>query len=663
MALLIKEHTTDILVLVCLSILAFLTFGGLLQGEYIHPGYFDWINQAFRVKLINNFGLTNWNHFTGGGQDVWQAFQFAPHYITSEISRLIGISITQSMLIVSFILLNFFLFSLYLVLTSLGVRKDVAFIFTVPALGILQITTLIGDFSILWGFAFLPLVFGMVLKSFEKWNIFHTLILAGTFVFHPILGFFCSGLWVLNIIVRGYDNLRFHLLNLVIFLMATSYYWVPAFFYTGIYYLDESQTTSGFVRGLIFRVNYGLSYGLTAFLAVCGLILMLKIRSISELKNRTGIFLAMIYIFLLMLFVVLTYQYELPHLLNTFQITRWIPFMVVALILVLAVSINSTFSSGNLPIFAFLAAVSIWIVIESTTYSYTSLRRYTPVANNIYEDPVSVFINEYPDKYDPLMVVYTTNSIEAQYFNFGKVKTERGYFHFSQNKLLSYIHEVERNANTTINALDKFIEYFYARGVKYVIVPQTARLHTLFQNAPTVYSFEEIGNIKLRRATYTIYKISDEPFETLIIDKQSSQWQQLLNMSEKDYHSYSSVINIIQEFNDIVSSPENKLNSVDVNYEDPESLIISELPTNSVMVINTNYDTNWKVVSHNGVDVKEAGPGYTALVNNGEAKSGIEVKRQTPQSNVWANRISLLGMSLALIWYGFTRLIQPRKAA
>src|SRR3990170_6732822 len=66
---------------------------------YLDPGYQDWVVQAFRVKVLEEYGLTSWVHTWSNGISIWRSYQFIPHYITLGVAYVFNLEIPRAMVV------------------------------------------------------------------------------------------------------------------------------------------------------------------------------------------------------------------------------------------------------------------------------------------------------------------------------------------------------------------------------------------------------------------------------------------------------------------------------------------------------------------------------------------------------------------------------------
>src|SRR5579859_2389391 len=137
------------------------------NANFLNTGYADWMVHAFRIKFLQSYGLLSWTHEWDNGMNIWKSYQFIPHLLTLGLSTFFHVTIPRAMvlmIIILFVLLRLFI---YCILRILHVSSVGSFISALLSFDIAQYWGGVGDFSLLFGFTFFPVVLYLWIQYYQ----------------------------------------------------------------------------------------------------------------------------------------------------------------------------------------------------------------------------------------------------------------------------------------------------------------------------------------------------------------------------------------------------------------------------------------------------------------------------------------------------------------
>ena len=677
----LKKYSIEVIIILFIASIICYAYFPLLNGEFIvnySDYYFDWMNQGFRTTILKTYGLTSWQHNVDNGQNMWTAYQFIPHYMTIWTSNILGLSIAKTMQILIIVLAIFMHVTIYLAARNFNARRLISLIYAIGLLGMLQLNAIVYDYTTFWGLALIPIYIWQIVKYANNWKIINTLTISALFYIHPIAGFFISGYLALIALSDFYIAAKYSesesngihrfsyysqnrillkkwISHLIVFLLTTSFYWLPALFYQGTQYTDKAQINTSFIRNMLYPVNFGFSYSLLTLIAFTSIIIILNVKKILK-KENLSILVLILACLILLFFYIITFYYELPSILNSFQIVRWMPFMVLSFLISSSILISQIFKKFNIQYFILIVIFS-WLLIENLSKdSYTSFNRLIPTSINITDDPTQQFLKNHAE-YNLSDGIFIDNIPQAQYFNMGKIKTERGYFHFSQNKLRNAYIEFRSHWQNLPDPENFMHKYLAIRGVKYIITSEDYGEDKIFDPTATQsYNYEKIDEITHLGRVYYVLENKDLVFKNLLIDTNSEDYEKLKKIGTQNLTAINTATKYMNEFYEILHKNAKSLNKNKIDYSVPAQIKIDSIPANKTIIINTNFDINWEIQNLN-LEISELGTGYLGVTNKSNQNiSNIELTHKKDTSESISLYTTIIVGTLALIW-SFVQLI------
>lgn len=633
----------DILISVFVGIVILVIFKPFWNANYINTTYPDWVNHAYRSMLIKNYGITPWINLTGNGQDIWQAFQFIPHYITAKISILTNLSIMRVMILTTLFLLFLLYSSIYILLRLFGVGSYLAFASAILLMQMPQLTNAVQDYTLLFGLTLSPLLIFFIYRSYNLQRISTVPALIGTSTYiHPILAFFSGGYWVLTNIPTLKKRWTSFLIELVLVLIISSYYLISVFGYDGEFYYDHSQRSVEFVRALLTYPGLGLGRIIYLFLVISIPIMVFKKYPSSERS-----IIAFFYLLILFLWIFATYQYNwIPKFINNFQITRWTPFMAILGVMLGSIILNSYIKTNMLKIILPTLILVLCFIEMNDPSNRFSILRYVPQGYLSYTDTYSNFLEWNTEYINKKVNVFSLYPQDHVYFHPETVTSESTYFHFTPNPTNLALKKYVLYGDYYPNGFNILEAYSSIRDIDLMIIPKETRTNTFiwekserndshlrylgdyedsFGKIFSYYSFNnKIGNFY----TTDYSNVSFSEYQT----------EGLTNEIDKyviDYYK--------EHANSNQKAPE-------TSFPSQNKIKITDMEPNSSAILAVNYDPNWET-SDSSIRIERMGPGYIGIINGSNNRVTVELIKKFPTMLKLGWQIALTGIASWLILY------------
>ncbi|MFZ5424963.1 MAG: hypothetical protein ACOZAO_04125 [Patescibacteria group bacterium] len=644
----IKQLIADILFLLLISSFIVSVFSFTWEGKYINTGYNDWINMAYRISLVREFGLTHWTHLSGNGHNIWQAYQFIPQILVAEYSKFMSISVTSAMLRVTLVGLIFMYSTMYFLLRKFKVPAFLAFVTTFVAIGVPQMMISIWDFSIFIGLVFVPLFLYLILKRDKEFEIDFVPFAIGVSPYiHPILSFSTLAILVLyNIMNKRFKQLA---ADMFFIMLLFGFYISGAFFYSGTFYYAAFLDNMYFLRQMTTFANYGISLSTFAFIVIFSL---LAFFNIFKLKKSGKNFLMLFSFFIVILvWLTATYSYELPTILNRFQVPRWIPFAVLPLLFGIGLSLSELSKYTKSPRMLKVIALFVFcfFIVENTSNNFlTSISRYSSISQNNYQDPLTVFEQQNNIKLTNWERVYALHPTEVAFYHFNDVRVEGSYYHFLSSPITYLIEEATLTPNYDKALLQTVLNYYKSRGINYIILPSNLSVTTgLVNNIKEFPEIELLDTVeKIDGTEYTVFKSNWKFTDALVYDT-------TYEFPEFDYSAFEYPWD--REYVDLyVNEFANTLSSgvpFKVTYPSQESIYISGIPPKKEVLLLSQYDFNWSASDSNSekVEILQTGPGYMLIRNDTNINKNVLLTHLEPKSDYYGKLVTKAGLLAWLI--------------
>jgi hypothetical protein len=655
-------HVLEFLCPIFLGVFIYHLYRVLLLGNFIYLGYADWLYHIYRLRFVQEFGITTWTYLTEGGQDFWQAYQFLIYYFVLGFGDLFNLTLTKASLYLTFIGTYFLYFTLYAFLRYFSKNSLISFYLTILSVGVLQQHVMIGDYSMYFGYTLVPLLTGFIWIAFENniWWLKTILIpfIALSILIHPILGFFCAGFWGINVLFDIHLTLKHKTLNFLLLILCGAQFWVSGLFYDGLSYIDDFFTSTELIRFLVMKPenNWGFSFHLLLFIPFT---LFLFVTSLFKFaKNYKVLNIAVLYLMLLYFWFLATLNFETPGILNRFQITRWLPYLLLLFMYIAAHIYKEYFKTNKnlglklLP-HGILLLSFLFINIDARR-SNSSMVRWVPIPSQTYEEPIDSFFTLNPEKYYPNVRVFAPDSTTTALFNFNEVLVDGSYFHFTPNFLTLYRNYLVDYGNTIPDAFDSLIKYFRMRGVKYFVLsenkPSTFTFLTAFNTSAKV---NHVAKIQTHEGIYHVYELLEKQLNSYAVSNivNIPTIDNSLVLDSEDQIKVGPIKTFIQEYYDFLENA--PLAPRDLVYLNQESILVPYVKPNEVVVLYMNFDNYW-VASDAAISISKVGPNFIGLTStSSDVINDVVLTRLQPKSVTYSRILTLVGVVFTFVYLVF----------
>lgn len=643
----------DFIFIVVLVALSLFLISFYFNVAALNTNYPDWIVHAFRVKSFEEFGLLSWTHTWANGISLWKAYQFFPHAITAFVINIFSLPTTQAMVIVTSAIFVLLRVSIYILLRFLHFSPFTAFICAVLSYDIAQYWGGVADYSLMFGFAFFPIMVFLWVKYYEgKIQYLFPWILGISFYMHPVLGYSTTALWLLGIVFSDRKILSMsHAIQFVIFLIASSLFWFPIVHKESFSYTSPVFANKYFLNLVISGYKYfGLSIFLLIAMACCAVRVFFPIE--KRFRWTKVLFIFVICYFML---VLLGLNFDLPKALAQLQFTRAVTIIGIATVFVFAAVVeeairvrSAAFKGAVLVFLALVVIEGIWL---TSIYSPNPTQTDLPEAITAYE-------KKYPQKNIYNDRIWSSSIGQSSYYANSDVKLPYSYMgHLDSNQVSPrisplvlyqpYLDQVPLSNITRLN------DYFKVSGVRYVFFDeQSPFATTLLSSDKQIY--KDLGQVRNGDSVYHAFEVPWEVRNAVAVDQQYIKkfepFPQKLELM--DVNDQITLDTYIKNFVELIYKPENQ--PLLVTYPSQTSLqvqIPQSLNTN-VIYINESFDAGWKAYfNQQSVQIKPVGPNFTKVTLPKAGDSGILfLQHNWPQSfYISVYLILLIPMEILLI--------------
>jgi hypothetical protein len=389
----------------------------------------DWAMHAYRARFLTKWGLTTWDPSWDMGFPLFQAYQILPHASAALLSRYLPNGVPQAMMVLTGILLLFYVLSTYVVLRRLGCGVFGSVLATALVVDNADIGPPLKDYSYFFGMAFVPAMFYFSVKGFGNRNGYLGALLFGTSVYlHPYATFAAGAALAARWAYERFKINRRMVHQGFIVLLVSSFNWIPYFFNAQPAYIDPWNWSVDFARQLFPRIGlFGFSIGF--------IVLMVgTLTAFIGRKPRNGVVVVsgLGGSAIMGAMAALAYYDLLPDPIMAIEPTRWMP--LIGTLGAFAVApfgdwlAERVLRQGSRHLWvrptalAALTTVVVGILFEG--YSWFRSNE-VPFADHVdYERNLKAWADSRPDIPRPIMAWTNTNDIA--YTSYAAM----GYFHF-----------------------------------------------------------------------------------------------------------------------------------------------------------------------------------------------------------------------------------------
>lgn len=609
----LKILSLDIFFLSLLTALSFFLISFYLPAPNLQVTYPDWMIQAFRIKTLELHGITSWTHTWSNGINLWRSYQFFPHLITLGVAKLFHLEITRAMVILVIAQFIFLRIIVYIVARLLKFSPFTALTASLATFSIAYFWKAVGDYSLLFSFSFFPIMLYLWVKYLEgKLQWIYPYVAGLMFYIHPILGLTCISMWIIAKFFEGANIFSLKsLLQLFLFLLASSFFWIPIVFKESYTNSTIYLATKEFIQLTLAPFPY---VGLSFILLICFFVgLGQQFFPIQKDYRWTKILFVFIFLYFGLIYTGITLS--LPTFINQFQYTRGIGLLGIGIIFSILPIVEKIQKNKSLAIKGLLVAGLTILFSEGIWITST----YSPGVLQTTADPVSEFVAE--KKIDTRSVRIWTPTIElSSYFGSSfslrfptsyMAQLESNHLPERLNQLINYrpfMSEIPLSELTRLN------DYFMLSGIQYVFFDEGSSFIQTLQDKKSGYKY--LGRIVTPQGIYEAFESPWIVRNAIIVNP---NYEQLLSsfptdMKFNEIADQIALDNKVKTFSAMVYDPTNY--SLSVRYPSEESLTIA-LPAqrkSSFILVNESYDKQWQAYFKGKEQtITPAGPNFMAI--------------------------------------------------
>lgn len=585
--------------------------GFLLQGELLDIGYQDWLVQAYRIKMLSQFGFTSWIHNWSNGISSWQIYQFIPHYIALFTSNILNLSITKSMIVNTVFLFTFTRVSFYIILRILGFSQLTSFSCAILTFSVAPYWSGVKDYSLMYAFSLTPLYIGLWIAYFKKrLQYIFPLFIGISFYIHPILGMSIFLLWIFGEVIspKRIMSITF-LFEIIVFLIGSSLFWLPIFLTRNYTFTNPYISTQDYL-GLTLASYENLGFSIIILFSA---LMSIFVRKFD--KNDHWFVPLLFFSFSLVLLIFLNKFVELPHFITMTQFTRAVPLVSFALIFLSAFLFERLYQTKIFILkLLLLSTVTITFVMG---IEYSSV--YGPEPKNTISDPLNNAIANNIRLSGEKGRIWTPTIGSSSFYSDSSIFFTNSYNEQLDSnplaqRLNQYLNADSQQKTFTKSSILIVNNYLKFLGAKYVMLPSEKELSSSFLtlNSTNISKYFNVGD---KEQSFVLVEMNWTPQNAIYIS------DEILNNPNFVYKESSNVTVNAIKLDEIVSSLTNSMdfsseNSIKAFYPQTNqiTLNINNGKRSNYIFINESYDPNWKAfLDGEKVSIKKFGPNFMVV--------------------------------------------------
>lgn len=653
------------IVLDVLFVSALVFFAGYLTSFYFHSSFIDtgspeWLTQAFRIKMLSLYGFNSWIHTWSNGINIWQSYPFIPQVLTVLVAKTLHATITRSMVLITISIFIILRLEIYVLLRVEKFSPLTSFVATVLSFPITLYWVGVNDFALQFAFLFFPL-FLYIWKLYVtgKTDIVFAFFVGISFYIHPILAFYVTCLWIIGIFISEKKVISLTVfLECSMYAIGSSFYWYPLLFKQAYTYTDPYLSSLEFNHTLLGNISWlGLSLSLVVALVFIGIRTFMPVKREWQWIKALGVV-----TLLLIVLVGLAITIPLPSVISSFQFTKGVTLIAIAICIAVAPFIEAIFTSNYMVFkfillfgFIFAATEGIWI---------TSIYSSAPVS--VVEDPVLRAI-QHGQMQLKNSRLWASDIDVTSYFSPPTIRLPYSqYPQLDSNQISPRLNQLILNAQypqaAPIAAMDRLSDYFKVAGVRYIFFDELSPFTKVLEDNPQFYHFTDLGLIKLASSVTHVYEVPWKPEDAILIDKKYSHGFEHFpfTLTFEQNNDYITLDQYVHDLAKVLYSNANK--PLVIAYPTQESLIVIVPPlrVSNLIYINESYSGTWQAeFNHRIQRITPAGPNYMEVQLDDYKSGGIlRLQHSWPQNMIYLVLV-IIAMPALFVMFFLVRLILP----
>lgn len=588
-----KTWILDGVFLLLIVLVGWFLIGYYLNYNYLATGYQDWIYHAFRIKSIQEWGIVSWDHKWANGINYWRSYQYIPHLLTLYTAKFLNIGITNAMILWGIIVYLYLRITGYLLLRYMNVSPHVALGAIMLSYAYRQNWIGISDFSIFIACILIPLVIFLSIKSTEKKiNLLLFASISGlSWIFHPIVGLFSSGLFMLtNAITTKFRNLTSYI-SVVVLVVAAAPYWTQ-YALVSYRFSNPYVSTTTFLKEVALGDYFGI--GLLLLLTYIGAFFVTFLSDSKYIKwlKIVGIYIG-IY---LVLFVSAKYDYT-PQLLNRFQFAR--VNLIVGLVIPIFAGVAYDFIFNDAKSRFVIGVYSIIIALIISHAIGIATQHASPAVNSI-DNPIPKYFSQN----NPTGEIYYHSESEASYFTDWNIRLSGSYNeHLLPSPLSLRFKQIMSGGKSHLivsqRQIDLINEYSKVLGVEYLVLPIKSPITKSLLSSETLFVYQD--DVKADNSAYSVFRNEENTTYAYVMERSVFDANVDMNDLEKPdlrSSSYDVWDTEVESLSELFSS--DLVQALPMDFVNTDELHIHTDEMNQfddpVILVTQSYDTNWSVI-------------------------------------------------------------------
>lgn len=620
----------------------------LTTGDYPVGLWGEWLGHAYRVRLVQEYGVPTWDHAWAGGISPFQTYQFVPHVVTALVSALGDASVQRTMLLAEALLIFWVRSSGYVAARLVGLPQAAALFAGVVTFGTYNYAAEMLTFSTLWGLALVPLLLVAVWRYRSGPQIYLVAAAAGLSIYvHPHAALAGVVALIAVFLAGPVETGRLGRLALqgVVVALAAGFFWVPAFFSAKPPMQDPASADVQFLRGIfegnVDRIN-DVVWLMVPVVAVTIAIFRGTVR--RPLLLYVAAFLA-ITAFL----IAVSYAGVGPEPIRLMQSVRLLNLLPLGLGLLGAIAIDGALR-GFAEIDRRRAVVSVCAVAVAAglfvpMFRFAADRGYEPAWYG--PDPLAAWFEEHDYGQPGRVWMDGANTSWYTFWHFGELRSARSAFVQGDWSLLA--RPLQEGVIVGDPDWRTTEEYLRAIAVSYLLVSDnTAAGRQLHPGGEAAGSYQEILRVEAYPPV-SLYEVPWVPVEAFVSDAEELPALHLPRTTYKTDEERAMRDELTRKYNEFAYSTDARPVSVAYPSATTMEIRLDDLPPDQYLVISENWDRSWRAQTQDGrsLRVERYGPNYIG-VDLSPVEGDVVVRLTHGMSWDWKLGIALTLMSLPL---------------
>jgi hypothetical protein len=523
MAFKFKNSILDVFAVLLISIAGYFLISFYLGAEYLSTGYQDWIYHAFRVKSLVLNGLSPWDHIWSNGINHWQGYPFYAHYLVMLVMYLFKLNITQSMLLLTFMVFVSIRLMMYGVMRKLKISPFPAFFATMVSFAFSHQWISISDFSIFIVMLIIPFYMYIYARASEnKYYLYFLAALSGLiWALHPVVGYTLTALFVLLVLFRK-DILKKQglLAAFFMFILGFSYFFYSTFL-SGYSFANPIFSSNLMWKQTINSSTFGLSIVYFALMLLGWFVIFLKTDQVPRWAKILHLFCSFY-----LLFIWSGLNGYLPGFVGSLQVSRAIAVIGMMLPFSFAAMADATLLKVRS---RFLVTIFVVVIAVSFTNAIEMASRYTGQPVKKMDSPVARYFGDQV----PNGSIYVDNVSEASYFGNSSLRFVNSYnehreAHPHGQRFRSLMLTDSAYTGVTQRQLILISVYSQVLGVEYLFLPELSPLVDALteENA----DFDYFDAVTTENGVFVVLRYKKEIANAYVVEK--SVAEKMINFAD-----------------------------------------------------------------------------------------------------------------------------------